>query len=67
MGSPSTRISVPVMNAPSSDTNMAMTPATADGSAIPAPLDFSVVGMIGISLVNSVQSASAGMYPAVAS
>ena len=52
------RISVPVMNAPSSDTSIAMTPATADGAAMPAPLDSSVVGMIGISLVNSAQSAS---------
>ena len=46
---------------------MAITPATALGAAIPAPLDFSVVARIGISLVNSAQSASCGMYPPVAS
>ena len=40
---PSIRISVPVMNAPSSDTSMAITPATTLGSAIPAPLDSTVV------------------------
>ena len=55
------------MNAPSSDTSMAITPATTDGSAIPAPLDSTVVGRIGISLENSDQSASFGMYPPVAS
>ena len=64
---PSMRISVPVMNAPSSDTNMAITPATTAGSAIPAPLDSTVVGRTGISLENSDQSASFGMYPPVAS
>src|SRR3954467_8401020 len=61
------RISVPVIQAPSSDTSMAMTPAIAPGSAIPAPLDSTVVGRIGISLGNSDQSASLGMYPPVAS
>ena len=34
---------------------------------MPVPLDSSVVGMIGISLVNRLQSASGGMYPPVAS
>ena len=58
---PSIRISVPVMNAPSSDTSMATTPATAAGSPIPAPLDSKVVGKMGDSLPNSAQSASAGM------
>src|SRR6202044_3066970 len=64
---PSMRISVPVMNAPSSETSIAITPATADGAAIPAPLDSSVVGMIGINLVNKPQYSSCGMYPPVAS
>ncbi len=58
---PSMRISVPVMNAPSSDTSIAMTPAMTDGSAMPAPLDVSVVGRIGISRLNNVQSASLGI------
>ena len=52
------RISVPVMNAPSSDTSMAITPATAVGSAIPVPLDSTVVGSTGSNRENSDQSAS---------
>src|SRR5436853_7824049 len=61
------RISVPVIQAPSSDTSIAMTPAIAEGSAIPVPLDSTVVGRIGINLGNNDQSASFGMYPPVAS
>src|ERR1700755_21679 len=61
------RISVPVIQAPSSDTSMAITPAIAVGSAIPAPLDSTVVGRIGMSLGDNDQSASCGMYPPVAS
>src|SRR5262249_50791439 len=57
------RISVPVIQAPSSDTSMAMTPAIAAGSAIPAPLDSTVVGRIGMSRGDNDPSASLGMYP----
>ena len=46
---------------------MAITPATALGSAIPVPLDSTVVARMGISLLNSDQLASCGMYPPVAS
>ena len=53
---PSIRISVPVMKAPSSDANIAITPATLSGPAMGAPPDSRSVLRIGDNLPKSDQS-----------